>query len=119
MFCAVISLEACNCLSLSQQIKAAKTLGQKSCINGFILSLADLFNLFRSNCDYQTKPRKAGAVVLHCEEEIGRMDTHTHTHKHMETKGLLWQKGCINSLEGQVRFKGKYAVGRDIFSNDS
>lgn len=45
--------------------------------------------------------------------------THTHTHKHMETKGLLWQKGCINSLEGQVRFKGKYAVGRDIFSNDS
>lgn len=43
----------------------------------------------------------------------------THTHKHMETKGFLWQKGCVESLEGQVRFKGKYAVGRDIFSNDS
>lgn len=26
---------------------------------------------------------------------------HTHTHKHTETKGLLWQKGCIDSLEGQ------------------
>lgn len=25
----------------------------------------------------------------------------THTHKHTETKGLLWQKRCIDSLEGQ------------------
>lgn len=92
MFCAVISLEACNCLSLSQQIKAAKTLGQKSCINGFILSLADLFNLFRSNCDYQTKPRKAGAVVLHCEEEIGRMDTHTHTQTHGDKRAFVAER---------------------------
>lgn len=99
MFCAVISLEACNCLSLSQQIKAAKPLEQKSCINGFILSLADLSNLFRSDCDSQTKTRKTQAVVFHCEEEMGRMDTHTH--KHRETKGLLWQKGCVDSLEGQ------------------
>ena len=43
----------------------------------------------------------------------------THTHKHTETKGLLWQKGWVDSPEGQSWFKGKYAVGRVIFSNDS
>lgn len=113
MFCTVISLQACNCLSLSQKIKDAKPLEQKSCINGFVLSLADLFNLFWSNCDSQTKPRKTQAVVFHPEEEMGRIDTHTH--KHTETKGLLWQKGCIDSLEGQSWFREKY-VWEELYS---
>lgn len=96
MFCTVISLEACNCLSLSQNIKDAKPLEQKSCINGFVLSLADLFNLFWSNCDSQTKTRKTQVVVFHHEEEMGRMDTHTNT---LRQKGFCGRKGASTVLK--------------------
>lgn len=96
MFCSVISLEARNCLSLSQQIKAAKPFEQKSCNNGLILSLADLFNLFRSNCDSQMKTRKIQALVFLCKEEMDRMDTYTNPQKQ---KGFCGRKGASTVLE--------------------
>lgn len=96
MFCSVISLEACNCLSLSQQIKAAKPFEQKSCNNGLILSLADLFNLLRTNCDSQMKTRKIQALVFHYKEEIARMDIHTNLQRQ---KGFCGRKGASTALE--------------------
>ena len=107
MFCAVSSLEACNCLS--QQIKAAKPLEQKSCINGFILSLADLFNLFRSNCDSRTKTRKTRVVVFPCEEEMGRTDTHTQTHR--DKRAFVAERVSRQSWRS-VMFQRKICCGK-------
>lgn len=97
MFCTVISLEACDCLSLSQQIKAAKPFEQKSCINGFILSLADLFNLFRSNCDSQKKQEKPKQLFFTARRKWPEW-AYTHTNPQRQ-KGFCGRKGKSTVLK--------------------